>query len=383
MAGKIRTKRGHIKKLLKLRPIIIVLSIIAGGVALLVLTHAATAAVGIEAEKGLVAGPAVNTSGANSSNGFVKFQAANSSSGWVDASVRPFSSSSPFNTLTPSNTSWFSTPSLQTTSDGQNRNWYNGISRVWYAKDTDPLWTLNVTSPQDVAASRNRPSPATFSVRAPANMMVDPSNIDPDHVLLLVSGTKYYEVYQAHVDPATRTVTNDYYGYAVGDVLTGYGTGTDATHINYGTRAANYSWLAGLITGRDISAGKIDHALAVALTYDTLYGSGCNHNAIWRAPATFWDNGGWCGPIQMGSKIGIPAGVAKPSGLSTLGGMMFDAFQQYGAYVGDYAGGPWPSVYRDANSTVDTTASPFSPYNSWVTDWAKITPLLKVADYQP
>lgn len=359
--------------------IVITFSVI--GAAFLVLSHAATPAVSIEPENSTIQTPALKGTNANASGGgYVQFKAQPVSSGWVDATTRPFAASSPFNTPTPSNTTWHSVPSLLNNPDGATKNWYYNIARVWYAKPTDPIWTINVTSPRDTFLNRVRQSPATFSVRAPANMMVDPDNIDHDHVLLLVSGTNYYEIYMANVDQATRTVTQDYYGYAVDSVLTGNGTGTDANHINYGTRAANFSWLAGLLTGRDLQNGKIDHALAVALTYDSLYGSGCGHTPIWKAPATAWDNGGWCGPIIMGSKIGIPAGVAKPSGLTTWGGLIFDALQQYGAYVGDFTGGAWPSIYTDANSIPGAPDSLFSPFETWGSDWGKITPLLRVAD---
>ncbi len=178
-------------------------------------------------------------------------------------------------------------------------------------------------------------------------------------------------------------------GWATGNVLTDPGAGTLGN--NDGTRAANFSWIAGLITGYDIAQGKINHALAIALTFDTLDGA-CgggnggpgwkNGEATWIAPATSWEWGCWSGPIKMGSKLGIPSGTVKPSGLTTTGNMIFDTLQKYGAYVGDYAGGPWPVIYQDSNSV--------SSSYDWCTTFCagkefdtKILPLIKVADYQP
>jgi len=137
-----------------------------------------------------------------------------------------------------------------------------------------------------------------------------------------------------------------------------------------------------LITGHDLRSGKIDHALAVSLTWYQLKAQDASH--IW--PATAWDNGGAQGPIRMGSKLGIPAGTPRPVGLSPLGNLVFDALIEYGAYVGDYCGGPWPMFYSDRN-TVPDDRFVWDLYAFWdhagSADMEKIGPLLRVADYQP
>ena len=213
---------------------------------------------------------------------------------------------------------------------------------------------------------------------------------DSDHILMLVSGTKYYEVWNANVDQTTRTVTNfpSGPGWATGDILDGPGAGT-LGGLNDGTRAANFSWAAGLITGQDLVAGRIDHALAVALPAEMLKGGG-GTAFPYRAPATSADFGGWGGRIEMGSKIGIPTGTPRPAGLSIAGNWVFDALQKYGAYVGDYAGGPWPNFYVDKNtvSLGDPGTGLIRPlFAYWEhngsSDMEKIGPLLRVADYQP
>jgi hypothetical protein len=313
--------------------------------------------------------------------------------------ARPFSATSPWNTPTASGTQWYDTPSLHQLSDGSFRHWWANTDSVgvWWSSPTDPVWTFNM--PDYVAPSfhRNRPA-ATFTMRAPADLA---AGTDVDHILVVVDPVSgdYTEVWQASVDPSTHTVTNlpGSPGWARGNAITGPGAGTLSN--NDGVRAANFSWLAGLITGADVDAGVIDHALVVALPSAVLMGGGnTGHQGgvststplAWRAPATAWDAGFWSGPIQMGSRLGIPAGTPMPSGLSTLGVMVFDALQKYGAFVGDYAGGEWPNFYVD-NRSLSLGAPntgvlrPLFCYweHNGSSDMEKIAPLMRVADYQP
>jgi hypothetical protein len=300
-------------------------------------------------------------------------------SGWWDGNGRPFSATSPFNTATPANTQWFDLPILHTLADGSFRSWFVAGTNVWYAKSTDPIWTFNLPETCSSGASFGRCRQATtVSVNGPAAMIDDGTT---DHVLMLVSGTKYYEVWNTKVDQVNRIITPDtspgYWNWAIGDILTSPGAGTSGGQ-NDGTRAANFSWIAGLITGYDIAAGKIDHALAIALTQDTLLSS----NTLFRYPATAPDNGYESGPIVMGTKLGIPLSTPKPAGLSQMGSMVFDALQKYGAYVGDFAGGPYPVIYQDKNTTNGYDFCPFSCDGS-ARDLGKILPLVRIADYQP
>jgi hypothetical protein len=210
---------------------------------------------------------------------------------------------------------------------------------------------------------------------------------DVDHILVVVDPVSgnYVEVWQASVNSATRTVTNiaGTPGWATGNAITGPGAGTMAN--NDGVRAANFSWAGGLITGADIAANRIDHALVVALGSDVLKGGGTSGSGAWRAPATAWDAGYWSGPIQMGSRLGIPAGTPMPSGLSPLGVAMFKALQTYGAFVGDFAGGSWPNFYADGHTVGSNDACSLFCYWNYngSSDMEKLAPLLRVADYQP
>ena len=236
---------------------------------------------------------------------------------------RPWSASSPWNTPTPAGTRWYDSTVLHTASPvngDARRHWWvsnTGVG-VYQGTATDPVWTFNLPAINDTYFHRVHPA-SRFSVRAPAGMQAGDGS---DKILFVVNGTTYYEVWLADVNPATRTVTGQM--WSTGDYITGPGAGSPN---NDGVRAANFSWAGGLITGRDLANGKIDHALAVALTADTLDGN----SGRFRFPATAWDNGGATGPIQMGSRIGVPAGVAMPAGLSPVGVMMFNALQTYGA----------------------------------------------------
>ena len=65
--------------------------------------------------------------------------------------------------------------------------------------------------------------------------------------------------------------------------------------------------------------------------------------------------------------------------------MVFDALQNYGAFVGDFCGGGSPQFYSDRNTVTSSQMAPL--YEFWnmggTSDMDRIIPLLRVADYQP
>ncbi len=372
---------------------------IAGSLALIgifavVLIRASSSFVVFEPDNATPAGPAVVTTDRNAAGGkAIVFNAPvsapapaptpTSATPCATPSARPFSPSSPFNTLTPAVTQWFDTPALHIRPGvtGTSDHWYVNVASgiVWCGKPSDPVWTFNLTGYTN-APEWNRTRPATtFHVHAPANMH---DGTDSDHVVFVIDGDTYYEVWNAHVDPATMTVTHgDPTGsrsYATGSITTSPGAGT-LGGLNDGTRASNFSWGAGLITGRDLTNGKIDHALAIALT-DAMYS---NAYTSYVPPATAWDNGGHTGLIKTGMKLGIPPGTPRPAGLSSLGSMVFDALQKYGAYVGDFVGGQWPTFYTDQLTVAPSQMTPLYAWwtNNGSADMDKIGPLLRVANY--
>src|SRR5437879_4643952 len=64
--------------------------------------------------------------------------------------ARPFSATSPWNTLTPANTAWFDTPVLHSGAPLSNgdtfRHWWvtTDAMHIWWSSPTDPLWTFQM-----------------------------------------------------------------------------------------------------------------------------------------------------------------------------------------------------------------------------------------------
>jgi hypothetical protein len=290
----------------------------------------------------------------------------------VPAGSRPFSANSLWNTPTPTGTQWFDHPQLHA-SEG---HWYVNESsmRVVYAADTDPLCTFILDRFVDPTFNRNRPA-TTLQARCPVGAV---PGTDEDHIFYLEQPNgDYLELWQAIRSGDTFTAQ----GWATGNARTGTGMGglvADGGN-NGGVRAANFSWRGGLITGTDVANNRIDHALVLAL------GWGWLDNTTWRHPATAPDNGGHNGPFIMGTKFGIPHGTPRPPGLSPLGNAIFDAFINYGAYVGDFAGTPYPLLYSDAGTVGEHPAVRrlFVWWDSYVPDMDILSPLIRIADYQP
>jgi hypothetical protein len=308
--------------------------------------------------------------------------------------AQPFSAASIWNTPTPASTQWFDTTVLHAGAPLSNgdtfRHWWVSTDAVhiWWSSPTDPVWTFNMPAFVAPAWHRNRPA-EIFSVQAPANLA---ASTDSDHILAVAdpASGNYVEVWRASVNTATHTVTSTGPGWATGNMINGPGGGTLAN--NDGVRAANFSWMGGLITGADLAAGTIDHALVVSLPASMLMGGGYSGyqggadagTPAWRAPATGWET--WMtGPIQMGSRLGIPADTPMPAGLSPLGVMVFNSLQTYGAFVGDYTGGQWPLFYADQGTVTQAQVQPLYAYWNYngSSDMEKIGPLMRVADYQP
>ena len=267
-------------------------------------------------------------------------------------SGRPFAAGSPFNTPTPATTTWRDESVLHTVPNGWDaalpagtrvKPWVTTALPFYRAAPTDPIWTFDMGATNDPYMNRVRPA-ERIAMRAPATLAAWHPD---DAVVIAIDGTKYVEVWNAIVDPVTRTVrsgnparNNGWIGWAKGDVATGLGC---MSVPNDGTRAANFSRLAGAITADDIARGRIDHALVIELPA-YLLNAAPSGTVKWVPPATAYDNGWARGPILSGARIGIPAGVAKPA-LSGEASMLWDCLQTYGMFVGDFCGGPWPIFY--------------------------------------
>ncbi len=172
-----------------------------------------------------------------------------------------------------------------------------------------------------------------------------------------------------------------------GNALTGTGMGYNLTSppvaAGYsgpntaGGRAANFADFAGLITSFDRTGPRIDHALLMMGDATSL------SSTLRTAPATSPLGGGGGGPLGMGYRIGIPntpTNVAVRSSLTTESGRrIYDCLMNYGAFMGDVAGGyPMFFVIDSTSETIDwdTYWALFYEHGGG-DDWAKIAPLLR------
>lgn len=308
---------------------------------------------------------------------------------------RPFTPNSPWNTPTPPGTVWYDTPSLHLV-NGVNGSpqhyWVTTDYGIYFASASDPMWTWNLDAVNAVDWNRVMPAMVNGQYRSPANTDQRPND---DMIITTVDLTNgnYIEVWLGTANQGARTVVNPGGVYATGNIITGLGIGDDPTNKSAGVRASNFPWIAGLITQSDIDSGAIRHALAMALPAgqgNCMIASG-PMSGPYRAPATAGNSQLGCGPIAMGTKIGIPAGIPRAAGLSTLGVLIWDALQTYGAYVGDGNYG-WPAFYADGISMgiPEGTAIDFTPFlpvaGHWLPggcDFDRIQPYLRIADYQP
>lgn len=301
------------------------------------------------------------------------------------ATDRPFAVDSPINTPLGRLVEWYDHPWLHKTGPtsgfgaGADQHWYLvDASPVWVGSPTDPVWIATVVDHIDPTMNRHSPA-RTITFRAPEAMTRDGSG---DSILLVIDGddpNRLIEVYNATTHAETHTVTQGASGYAILDLRTSWGLGRYVT--NEGVRAINSSWLAGLVTGRDIAADKIDHALVVALS-DELLQSTIPYQYRW--PATGWDNGQKTGPLDSGTIIGIPQHFPEPADLTPFGRKVWACLKEYGAIVGDYVGGGYTSLYYDGNSVDgEALAGFFAWWDAGTDDMTKMLPFLRVADYQP
>jgi hypothetical protein len=268
----------------------------------------------------------------------------------------PMSPTSPWNTPIPANTKWYGDPNdtskhtLWFVPGTGKRRWYlnfdyDGSCGVWFAKPNDPVWTF--TLPKEL---RGHP-PTTFQLRAPSNFTVGTRTNGDNPAAIVVDG-ELWDLYDVKItSKANRTATIFSYGHQPLATGTGFGTagqmwGNGVWNIDpvTGTRASNTPWGVGLITGDDLKAPAILHALAIATPHSITASRGV-------APCTSFDNAGW-GPLPSGTRIGIPAGQAMPNTLAAahwkgLGIKFWNVFQSYGAYIVDTADPVYPTLYSD------------------------------------
>lgn len=170
---------------------------------------------------------------------------------------------------------------------------------------------------------------------------------------LQVGSTATYSDGAGHAFPPNPTayqISSRQAGWGRTNMITGTGAGVSDGN-NPGSRAANTTLAAGLLTQADWDAGVINHALAIAVNNAEMYPGGTTN---FVSPATAGDpaGGGGSGALLCGTKIGIPAGQTMPPILTTLvdgkpvGAWIWNCLQTYGGYVVDVTGGS-TSFYAD------------------------------------
>jgi hypothetical protein len=144
---------------------------------------------------------------------------------------------------------------------------------------------------------------------------------------------------------------------------TGNGWGSKVPFLSAGIVAAGSSQLAGLLVQAETDRGDIAHALQISIesslakpgyTGEAISGDGKNPNGI----------------VQEGERLGIPPRTPMPPGLSPLGQKVFRAYQEYGAFVVDVAGGV-TNLRAQANAYDSATMTALR------LDLLKITPMLR------
>jgi len=181
-----------------------------------------------------------------------------------------------------------------------------------------------------------------------------------DGELLIIDGGVVHNFWQfRRIDETTATASS----YAAADIVSGTGWGRANPFRGAGIVAAGSSQLAGLLIQAETDRGPIAHALQLCIDMslarprpvgDAINSDGKNPNGI----------------VQLGEHLAIPPDVPMPARLSPLGQKVFRAYQQYGAFVIDVAGGV-TNVRAQANAYDAQTIEALR------LDLRRITPLLQ------
>lgn len=261
---------------------------------------------------------------------------------------RPFASSSSWNTpIAPGATF---TPVAWPAEARFGVAWDSYSPAIHLSAPSDPV--VSVSHP----ASWGRPA-GTLRIRLPADA---DGAVGTDGELLVIEGDVVHNFWQFRRQGGETATAKS---YAAANLVTGSGWASTSPFLGAGIVAAGSSQLAGLLVQAETDRGEIAHALQIAIdaayakpghTGEAIYGDG-------RNPA---------GLVQEGTRLAIPAAVTMPGGLSPLGQKVFRAYQRYGAFVIDVAGGV-TNLRAQANAYDRATIAALER------DVARISPLLQ------
>jgi hypothetical protein len=343
--------RTHVKRPSNYqRPAVYAIAFILIGGALLLVTQAASPATSMEAEAGTLTGQAILGNDSMASGGkYVAFGTNN-----IVASV-PFAASSPWNTAILSSTTWTASAILS-------------ASHWWVNDEAYSVPVVTSSSSQPLVAVQ---APASWGWPAATLQLNIAAGVTgasgTDAALLVISNGTAYNFWQFNRVDATHATASAYAEAS----LSGSGWGTPSPFLGAGIRAVGASELGGLITGSDLSAGAINHALAISLD------SSITSNKF--VPPAISSDGSASGSVSEGARLGIPAGTSMPGGLSSVGQMVWNAFMRYGGYVVDTSGGN--TLYADPNSVPPSAINPLRNAGaSGQSDLDIIIPHLKIAN---
>lgn len=275
------------------------------------------------------------------------------SSDLANIMARPFNASSPWNIPLPTTTTFGAAP-----------NFAGAIPYTNNANYSNPVYA---TDPSNALATIHAPaswgfSAQTLQLRLPAGAKGSDGTDGSMNVIDEPSGQVYafWQVKQA---------ADGSYTVKAWAVTPLNGTGWGSNGKAAGISAVGSSYLGGIVTGENISRGVIDHGLSIALT-------GAALQKGWVAPAISGD-GYMATGIKEGTRLAIPSSTPKPTNLSPLGSMMWDALVKYGAYVTDQTVGS-TGFGVDPNTVPVALTGALNSQPTWTnSDMVKLTKALR------
>lgn len=181
-----------------------------------------------------------------------------------------------------------------------------------------------------------------------------------DGELVVIDGDTVHNFWQFKRRSPTDATARS---YGATNIFAGSGWGCTSPFLGAGIVATGSSQLAGLLIQTETDLGEITHALQISIessyakpghTGEAISGDGKNPEGL----------------VQEGQRVAIPANTPMPQGLSPLGQKVFRAYQRYGAFIIDVAGGV-TNLRAQANAYDQATISALQQ------DVARITPMLE------
>jgi hypothetical protein len=197
----------------------------------------------------------------------------------------------------------------------------------------------------------------TLNIRMPRDADGAPGT---DGELLVIAGDTVHNFWQFRRLSPTEAAARS---YGATNISTGSGWGRASSFLGAGIVGAGSSQLAGLLVQAETDRGEIAHALQISIE-SSLAKPGHTGAAI------SGDGKNPDGLVQEGQRLAIAPAAPMPRGLSPLGQKVFRAYQRYGAFVVDVAGGV-TNLRAQANAYDRATITALGQ------DLTKITPMLE------